>query len=91
MVNIIFYLELTQRKPSENKTRNHPTTSSILCRTPHLNNKQNKNTNPTTSRQDYLLTQPSPSEEKQTKQNKTKNSPQISPYTRLTQTNGPNL
>ena len=34
---------------------------------PHLNNKQNKNTNPITSRQDYHLTQPCPSEEKQTK------------------------
>ena len=33
---------------------------------PHLNNKQNKNTNPIISRQDYHLTQPCPSEEKQT-------------------------
>ena len=32
----------------------------------HLNNKQNKNTNPSISRQDYHLTQPCPSEEKQT-------------------------
>ena len=32
---------------------------------PHLNNKQNKNINPVTSRQDYHLTQPCPSEEKQ--------------------------
>ena len=32
-----------------------------------LNNKQNKNTNPVISRQDYHLTQPCPSEEKQTK------------------------
>jgi len=29
-----------------------------LCRTPHLNNKQSKNTNPIVSRQDYHLTQP---------------------------------
>ena len=29
-----------------------PTTSSTLCRMPHLNNKQNKNTNPVISRQD---------------------------------------
>ena len=50
----------------------------------HLNNKQNKNTNPVISRQDYHLTQPCPSEEKQT--NKQKNSAQISPYTKLTQT-----
>ena len=32
----------------------------------HLNNKQNKNTNPVISRQDYHLTQPCLSEEKQT-------------------------
>ena len=34
---------------------------------PYLNNKQNKNTNQIISRQDYYLTQPCPSEEKQTK------------------------
>ena len=33
-------------KPLEYKTQHHPTTSSTLCRTPHLNNKQNKITNP---------------------------------------------
>ena len=33
---------------------------------PHLNSKQSKNTNPIISRQDYHLTQPCPSEEKQT-------------------------
>ena len=32
----------------------------------HPNNKQNKNTNPIISVQDYHLTQPCPSEEKQT-------------------------
>ena len=32
---------------------------------PHLNNKQNKNTNLIISRQDYYLTQPCSSEEKQ--------------------------
>ena len=37
---------------------------------PHLNNKQNKNTNPIISRQDYHLTQPCPSEEKQTNKQK---------------------
>ena len=56
----------------------------------HLNNKQNKNTNPIISRQDYHLTQPCPSEEKQSKQTN-KNSAQISPYTKLTQTTGPTL
>ena len=33
---------------------------------PHLNNKKSKNTNLITRRQDYHLTQPCPSEEKQT-------------------------
>ena len=37
---------------------------------PHLNNKQNKNTNPIISRQDYHLTQPCPSEEKPTNKQK---------------------
>ena len=37
---------------------------------PHLNNKQNKNTNPIISRQDYHLTQPCPSEENQTNEQK---------------------
>ena len=74
-------------KPLENKTQHHPTTSSTLCRKPHLNNKQNKNTNPIISRQDYLLTQPYPSEEKQAN----KNPAQISPYKKLTQTAGPTL
>ena len=60
----IKHWELTQRKPLEYKTRHHPTTSSTLCRTPHLNNKQNKNTNSIISRQDYNLTQPCPSEGK---------------------------
>ena len=60
---------------------------------PHLNNKQNKNTNPVIRRQDYHLTQSCPSEEKQTNNNnkKKKNSAQISPYKKLTQTTGPAL
>ena len=54
----------------------------------HLNNKQNKNTIPIISRQDYQITQPCPSEEnKQTN----KNSAQISPYKKLTQTTEPTL
>ena len=48
---------------------------------------QQENTNPIISRQDYQLTQPCLSEEKQTN----KNSAQISPYTKLTQTTGPTL
>ena len=55
----------TWSKPLEYKTRHHPTTSSTLCRMPHLNNKQSKSTNPIISRQDYHLTQPCPSEGKQ--------------------------
>jgi len=66
--------ELTRRKPFEHKTQHHPTTNSTLCRTPHLNNKQNKNTNP-------IITQPWPSEGKQT--NKQKNSAEILPYISL--------
>ena len=54
---------------------------------PHLNNKQNKNTNQILSRHDYHLTQPCPSEEKQTN----KNSALISPYLKLTQTTVPTL
>ena len=55
---------------------------------PYLNNKQNKNTNQIISRQEYHLTQPRPSEEKQPNK---QNSAQISPYKKLTQTTGPNL
>ena len=54
---------------------------------PHLNNKVNKNTNPVIRRQDYHLTQPCPSEEKQTN----KNSAKISAYMKVTQTTGPTL
>ena len=56
----------TQMKPLEYNIRHHPTNSSTLCRTPHLNKKQNKNTNPIISRQDDKLSQPCISEEKQT-------------------------
>ena len=63
----IKYWELTQRKPLQYKTQHHSTTNSTLWRIPHLSNKQNKNTNQISSRQDYHLTQPCPSKEKQTK------------------------
>ena len=78
---------LTQRKPLGYKTQHHPATSSALCRTPRLSNKQNRSTRPTISRQGDPLTQPCPSEEKQAG----KNSAQISPYTKLTQTTWPTL
>ena len=61
---------------------------------PHLNNKKSKNTNLITRRQDYHLTQPCPSEEKQTsiqKKKKKKTSTQVLPYMKLTQTTGANL
>ena len=55
---------------------------------PHLNNKQNKNTNPIISRQDYHLTRLAHwGKNKQT--HKQKNSAQISPYVKFTQTTGP--
>ena len=74
------------KKTLEYKTWHHPTTNSTLCRTPHLNNKENKNTNSVISRQYYNLTQLCPSEEKQTN----KNSAQISTYIKLTQTHWTN-
>ena len=43
---------------------------SSLWRTPHLNDKQNKDTDPVSSRQDYHLPQPYPSEGKQTNKQK---------------------
>ena len=62
----------THTKDTTHSTQHHPNSSSTLCRTPHLNNKQNKNTKPLISRQDYHLTQPCPSGEKQgNKQTKT--------------------
>ena len=56
--------------------------------TPHLNNKQNKNTNPIINKQDYHLIQPCSSEEKQTNKQKIIT---ISPYTGLTKTTGPTI
>ena len=48
---------------------------------PHLNNKQNKNTDPIISRQDYHLTQPCPSEKKQTNKKLSKNLTLYEAYT----------
>ena len=48
---------------------------------PHLNNKQNKNTNPIISRQDYQLTKPCPSEVKQINKQKTKHKSHLEAYT----------
>ena len=56
-------MRIHTKEPLEYKTQHHPTTSSTLFRTPHPNNKQNKNTNPIISIQDHHLTQPCPSKE----------------------------
>ena len=56
---------------------------------PHLNKKQNKNSNPVISRQDYHLPQPLAHQRKNKQTNK--NSAQISPYKKLTETTGPHL
>ena len=82
-----YHMELTQRKPLEYETRHHPTTSSTLWRMSHLNNKRNNITNPIINRQDCHLTQPCHLEEKQTN----KNSAQVSPHRKLTQTIGQTL
>ena len=61
--------------------------------TPHLNKKQNKNTNQINStRNTASLNLDHQKKNKQTKQiTITKHSAQITPYTKLTQTTGPNL
>ena len=52
-----------------------------MSRTPHINNKQNKNTNQIFSRQDYHLIQPCPSEEKQTNKKLSTNPTLYTAYT----------
>ena len=76
------------KETTEYKTQHHSTTSSTLCRTPHLNNKQNKNTNVIISRQDNHLTQFA--HQRKNKQIN-KKSPKLSPYMKLTQTTGSTL
>ena len=74
----------TQKKSLEYKTWHHPTTISTLCRTPHLNNKQNKNTNPI--KQIGL-----PPHSALPSRGKINKNSQISPYRKLTQTTAPTL
>ena len=74
----------TQRKPLEYKTQHHPTTSSTLCRTPHLSNKRKIQTQSSVDRSTTSL-----SLAYNRKTNKI--SAQISPYMKLTQTTGPTL
>ena len=80
--------ELTQKKPLEYKTQHNPTTSSTLCRTPHLSNKQNK-----IKKNNYQLTSLPPHSalpigEKQTNKQKLST---VSPHTKLTQATGQTL
>ena len=69
------------------ETWQNPTTSSSLCRTPHLNNKQTKKYKPNHQQTGLAPHSAWPSEEKQA--SKQKNSAQISPYRELTQTTRP--
>ena len=65
-----------------------PNTTSTLYRTPHLNNKQNKNT--TQSSADRITTSLSLAHQRKNKQTN-KNSAQTSPYRKLLQTTRPTL
>ena len=65
-----------QRKPLEYKIQHQPTTSSTLCRMPHLNNKHK--CKPNHQQTGLQLTRPCPPEEKQT--NKRKLSTNITLY-----------
>ena len=67
MAHSIKEWKLTQRKPLEYKTEHQSTTSCSQCRTPRPNNKQEKNTNPIFSTQNYHLTQLCTSELKKKK------------------------
>ena len=83
----------THTKENHLNTRHHPTTSSNLCRKPHVNNKQNKIQSQSSA--DRITSSPSLTHQrkkKQTsKQQQQQKSVQISPYTNLTQTTGPTL
>ena len=60
----------------------------------HLNKKQNKNTNPVISRQDYHLTQPCPTEENQASKQKLSTNFTLYEayiYMKLTQSTGPTI
>ena len=51
-------MRTSTKPPRVYKTQHHPTANRTPGRTPHPNNKQDKNTNPIISRQNYHLTQP---------------------------------
>ena len=75
----------------------HPAASSTLCRMPHLNNKQKKNTNPSSA--DRIITSLSSAHQRKNKTKLKKKLAQISPYfeaytnpfVKLAQTTGPTL
>ena len=73
------------------ETWQNPTTSSSLCGTPHLNNKQTKKYKPNHQQTGLAPHSAWPSEEKQASKQTKKNSAQISPYRKLTQTTRPTL
>ena len=69
-----------------------PLTAQPLCRTPHLNNKQNKNTNPASAdRFTPHSALPIRGKTNKQQQQKKNNSAHISPYLKLIQTTGPTL
>jgi len=81
------------RTPTEETTwiqdQHHPNTSSTLCRMPHLNNNQKKKKKETQFSADKITTSLSLAHQRKT--NKQTKTAQISPYEKLTQTNGPTL
>jgi len=76
-----------QKKHLNTRPNHHPTTSSTLCRTPYLSKQQTKQKYKPNYQQTGLpLHSALPIKGKVNK-----NSAQISPYTKLTQTTGPSL
>ena len=79
--------ELTQKKLLEYKTQHNPTTSSTLCRTPHISNEQKKNKNPNYQQKGLSPHSAFPIKGKTKKQKFST----ISPSTKLTQATGQTL
>ena len=86
-----YQIELLQRQPLAYKTQYHRTTSSILCRTPHPNNKQNKNTNPIICIRITTWLSPDSQRKKNNSSLPTRTQAQGTSYKKLMQTTGPNL
>ena len=81
--------KITERKPLEYKTWHHPTTSSTLCRTPHL--KTNKTEIQTQSSAHRITTSLSLAHQRKKQKQKTKTQHNFHPITKLTQTTRPTL